>query len=349
MILSRSPTDTLRNEGCTLTGVLSVTGFIDDAVTVIHGPSGCTHHNASLLHASLAEIDEVQIPCFLSSNILEEEVIFGGEDALMHTLDAAEARSPSLICVVSTCIADTIGDDCAALCRQKRRMPVIHIPGAGFLGGGFSEGIRNALTSLLTLTDSDSSTDDDGVLIVGEKNLEYEAEENFSEVCRLLSLLDLAPGIRFVRRVPVSDCQKIGSAPVAILREPSLQPVGSILSSRFNTRIISGFPVGTEGTVDFLQELGDHAGIDPCSAIHDEEGLIADLYSSYDDLRCESVRLNREGADPTIIMAAESAINSLGMKIGSDGSPLPLPFDPPIGISGTRRMLNAWRRSLSRA
>ncbi|WP_255331958.1 nitrogenase component 1 [Methanocalculus taiwanensis] len=347
--MSRSPIDTLRNEGCTLTGVLSVTGFMEDAVTVIHGPSGCTHHNASLLHASLAEIDEVHIPCLLSSNILEEEVIFGGEDALLHTLDAAEARSPSLICVVSTCIADTIGDDCAALCRQKRSMPVIHIPGAGFLGGGFSEGIRNALTSLLTLADSDSSTHDDSVLIVGEKNLEYEAEENFSEICRLLSLLDLAPGIRFVRRAPVSDCQKIGSAPVAIMREPSLLPVGSILSSRFNTHVIPGFPVGTKGTSGFLQKLGEYTGIDPRSAIHDEEGLIADLYCSFDDLRCESIRLNRAGADPATIMAAESAINSLGMKIRSEGYPLPLPYDPPIGISGTRRMLNAWRRCLSHA
>lgn len=349
MILNRSPIDISRSEGCTLTGVLSVTGFLEDAVTVIHGPSGCTHHNASLLHASLAEIDEVQIPCFLSSNIVEDEVIFGGEQALLKALDAAEARDPSLICVVSTCIADTIGDDTAALCRQKRGMPVIHIPGAGFLGGGFSEGIRNALVALLNLADETGEGAHDEVLIVGEKNLEYEAEENFNEITRLLSLLDLSPGIRFVRHSSVSDCQKIGSAPMAILRESSLQPVGSILGSRFHIPIIPGFPVGTDGTSGFLQQLGKCTGIDPGSALRDEEGLINDLYSSFDDLRCESVRLNRAGADPQTVSAAESAFGALQMKEMSGGHLLSLPYDPPVGIAGTRRMLNSWRRSLSRA
>ncbi len=349
MILNRSPIDISRSEGCTLTGVLSVTGFLEDAVTVIHGPSGCTHHNASLLHASLAEIDEMQIPCFLSSNINEEEVIFGGEQALLDALDAAEARDPSLICVVSTCIADTIGDDTAALCRQKRGVPVIYIPGAGFLGGGFSEGIRNALAALLNLADGTEERADDEVLIVGEKNLEYEAEENFKEITRLLSLLDLAPGIRFVRKTSVSDCQRIGSAPMAILRESSLKPVGSILASRFNIPIIPGFPVGTDGTSAFLKQLGACTGIDPGPALRDEEGLINDLYSSFDDLRCESIRLDTAGADPQTVSVAESALRALQMKVVSGGHLLPLPYDPPVGIAGTRRMLNSWRRSLSRA
>ncbi len=349
MILNRSPTDISRSEGCTLTGILSVTGFLEDAVTVIHGPSGCTHHNASLLHASLAEIDEVQIPCFLSSNIVEEEVIFGGEQALLDALDAAEARDPSLICVVSTCIADTIGDDTAALCRQKRGVPVIHIPGAGFLGGGFSEGIRNALSSLLNLADETGERAGDEILIVGEKNLEYEVEENFQEIARLLSILDLAPGIRFVRKVSVSDCRSIGSASMAILRESSLQPVGSILGNRFNIPVIPGFPVGTDGTSGFLQQLGEYTGIDPGPALRDEAGLISDLYCSFDDLRYESVRLNRANADPQTVSAAESALGALQMKEVSGGHLLPLPYDPPVGITGTRRMLNSWRRSLSHA
>ncbi|KUK68709.1 MAG: Oxidoreductase/nitrogenase, component 1 [Methanomicrobiales archaeon 53_19] len=349
MILSRSPTDTLRSEGCTLTGVLSVTGFLKDAVTVIHGPSGCTHHNVSLLHASLAEIDEVQIPCFLSSNIHEEEVIFGGEKALLHALDAAEARDSSLICVVSTCIADTIGDDIAALCSQKRSVPVIHIPGAGFLGGGFSEGIRNALSSLLNLAEADDMRSDDGVLIVGEKNLEYEVEENFREVSCLLSLLDLAPGIRFVRKASVSDCRNIGSAPATILRAPSLQSVGSLLRSRFGMSVIPGFPVGPDGSIRFLEDLGDSLGVDPRPAIRDAEGMVADLYTGFDDLRDTAIRLDCSGADPATVSAARSVLHELRMKEASSGVLLPLPFDPPVGIAGTRRMLHSWRRCLSRA
>ncbi len=197
MISKHSPTDISRSEGCTLTGVLSVTGFLEDAVTVIHGPSGCAHHNASLLHASLAEIDAADLPVLISSSLSEEEVIFGGEGALAHALDIAASLDPDLICVISTCIADTIGDDCAALCRQKREMPVVYIPGAGFLGGGFSEGIRNALMSLLPLSSGADQTDDAGVMIVGEKTWNMRQKRTFtkSSDCSLFLISTLVSGL----------------------------------------------------------------------------------------------------------------------------------------------------------
>ena len=349
MISSRSPTDISRSEGCTLTGVLSVTGFLDDAVTVIHGPSGCTHHNASLLYASLAEIDSFGLPRFISSNVLEDEVIFGGEDALLHAINSAESQNPALICVVSTCIADTIGDDTAAVCRRARDVPVVYIPGSGFLGGGFSEGIKNALLGLLSLSTPVDHNPDEGVMIVGEKNLEYEAEENYAEVSRLISLLDLHPGLRFVRGISAPACQRLGKAPLAVLRESSLQPVGQALRERFGTSVISGFPIGPKGTLHFLRSLGESVGIDPLSAIRDEEGLLEDLYATFSDLSGFSVRIDPKSADPSSIAVAESVIRVLGMKEEVSGHLLPVPYDPPIGTSGTKRMLHSWRRSLSRA
>ena len=44
-----------RLEGCTLTGALSVTTEVTDGVTIIHGPAGCSQHNASLLLATLLD------------------------------------------------------------------------------------------------------------------------------------------------------------------------------------------------------------------------------------------------------------------------------------------------------
>ncbi|RQD80141.1 MAG: oxidoreductase [Methanocalculus sp. MSAO_Arc1] len=344
------PTDISRSEGCTLTGVLSVTGFLEGAVTVIHGPSGCTHHNASLLHASLAEIGDLEVPRLVSSNLQENEVIFGGEAALEEALRAADELRPGLICVVSTCLADTIGDDTAALCREKRSTPVVHIPGAGFLGGGFSEGIKNALRSLLTLSSRQDRISRDGeVLIVGEKNLEYEAEENYCEVARLLSLLGLHPGIRFVRRMTASDCARISSAPLAILRDPGLIEVGSDLTRRFGTTVLPGFPVGPDGTLRFLKDVGEAAGINPLEAIRDEEGRLDDLYARFDDLVGAEIRIDSHHADPAAVAAARTVIRQLNMTESETGTPLRLPFDPPIGTEGTKRMLHLFRRCLGRA
>ena len=349
MILNHSHTDISRNEGCTLTGVLSVTCFLQDAVTVIHGPSGCTHHNASLLHASLAENDCLDIPLLVSSNVSEEEVIFGGEGALMKAISSAESYNPSLICVVSTCIADTIGDDTRAVCRQARDVPAIHIQGSGFLGGGFSDGIRNALLSLMELSSPDTNSNDDSIMIVGEKNLEYEAEENFTEVARLLSLLDIDSGLRFVRRMPAADCCEIGSARFAILRDSSLDPIGSALSSRFGTEVISDFPIGLEGSLRFLRQVGDLAGIDSLTAIRDEEGMQDDLLATFSDLCGIPVSIDVTKADPGVLLAVRSVMNSIGMTEDPSGIPLPLPFDPPIGTTGIRRTLRSWRRCISRA
>lgn len=349
MILNHSHTDISRNEGCTLTGALSVTCFLQDAVTVIHGPAGCTHHNASLLHASLAENDCSDIPLLVSSNVSEEEVIFGGEGALMQAIRSAESYNPSLICVISTCIADTIGDDTAAVCREKRGVPVVHIPGSGFLGGGFSDGIHNALMRLMDLSSPDISSPDDSMMIVGEKNLEYEAEENYAEVSRLLSLLGIDSGLRFVRRMPANDCSRISSARYAILRDPSLYPIGSALSSRFGTGIISGFPIGLEGSLRFLRQAGEVTGIDSYPAIRDEEGMQEDLVVSFSDLRGIPVSINASLADPGVLGAARTVMNSIGMVEEEPGIPIPLPFDPPVGTTGIRRMLQSWRRCISRA
>ena len=82
MILNPLPLDTCRFEGCTLTGALSVTTHVRDAVTVVHGPKGCTHHNFSLLHATCLDNDSIIIPNMVSSNLLDTDIVFGGEPAL---------------------------------------------------------------------------------------------------------------------------------------------------------------------------------------------------------------------------------------------------------------------------
>jgi len=132
-----SPSNSSRFEGCTLTGALSVLTEVRDAVSVIHGPAGCTHHNFSLLHATLLSNDRLEVPRLLSTRLTENGIIFGGEEALETTLARALSLSPASVFVLSTCIVETIGDDVAAVCAKDRGIPVIAVPTAGFLGGVF--------------------------------------------------------------------------------------------------------------------------------------------------------------------------------------------------------------------
>ena len=67
------------------------------------------------------------------------------------------------------------------------------------------------------------------VNLIGEKNLEYEVKQNFCEVKRLISLLNLTVNLRFAHDITRSDIDRLPLASVNILREPVLSGVGDHL------------------------------------------------------------------------------------------------------------------------
>jgi nitrogenase molybdenum-iron protein alpha/beta subunit len=112
--LKNWPTNSSRTEGCTLTGALSVSTSIADGLTIIHGPDGCVHHNASLLHALWHESEEGLFPRIYSTSMTEADVVFGGR-RLVETLHAQ--RLPGIICV-PLMRAAAIGDDVSSVCDR---------------------------------------------------------------------------------------------------------------------------------------------------------------------------------------------------------------------------------------
>ncbi len=65
--------------------------------------------------------------------------------------------------------------------------------------------------------------------IIGEKNLEYEVDENFAEVLRLLTLLKIPVNLRFLHNSTMSDISRLGAARLNILRDEDLRSVGEQL------------------------------------------------------------------------------------------------------------------------
>ena len=248
MISNPLPLNLSRFGGCTLTGALSVTTQVKDSVTIIHGPKGCTHHNFSLLHATVSDNDGVTIPDLISTGLSESDIIYGGEGALERTLDAVAGPDVGGIFVLSTCIVDTIGDDVAAVCRKDQGVPVLPVPSGGFLGGTFRNGVNNALNAIADTAEPCSK----GfcVNLIGEKNLEYEVEENYAEVTRLLTALGIPVNLRFVRDCSMTDITRLGAARLNILRDNELLCVGERLYQRFGTSFIPSFPTGLAGTIE---------------------------------------------------------------------------------------------------
>ncbi len=330
-----------RTEGCTLTGALSVTMAVTDGITIIHGPDGCVHHTTSLLHALQVDHDRLFSPVILSSSLTESEIIFGGEEALGNAIRKAAARNPGLICVLSSCVSAAIGDDVGAVCASSSAPDIIVVPTGGFLGGGFSDGVEQALLALSVFGPNDQDADGT-VTLVGEKNLEYEADAHHRELSRLLSLLGVRIRLRFVRDVSARDLVQLGSGSLNILRDPGLIEVGDSFRRRFGTPCIPSFPVGFSGTLRFLDQVGNELGIDSRTAVKKERQNQERLIGKFSDLKDTIVSL--DGLSPSALPFAEELVHRLDLCTGRGGPRLPIPDPLPVGTAGLSRLLHRWRR-----
>jgi nitrogenase molybdenum-iron protein alpha/beta subunit len=321
-----------------------VTTQVRDAASIIHGPKGCAHHNFSLFHATLLGNEQASLPDLVSSALGESDIIFGGEDALARSIQSVCERDVRAVFVLSTCIVATIGDDVEEVSCREWPVPVIPIPTAGFFGGMFQDGVNNALIALADLPEPSPVCP--CVNIIGEKNLEYEVEENYAEVVRLLTLLGLPVGIRFVHDLSLDDLTALGAAQLNILRDPSLVPVGDHLRQRFGTPYVPSFPTGLSDTLAFLDSVAAACGIDAKRATGIEQALQAEVLADFADIGDIQGVFSGPVTDPGSSRAAREAADALHIRISGNGNAHPLPVHPVVGTSGVRRMLHRWRRAI---
>ena len=332
--------------GCALGGSLAVTSFIRDGITIIHSPQGCAHQMFSAYHAMAADSDTFSIPKVIVSNITNREVIFGGEEALLEALDRADAKNPALISVVTSCVPETIGDDVEGVCASHAAADkIVYVPASGFLGGSSQDGENIALISISKRV-SPSEIVPRTAVIIGEKNLESEVEENYAEVCRLLSRLGISVSLRFCRNISAADIIKLGTADFFIIRDERVEEAGRTIAENFGRPYVSSFPSGLSGCVRFIREAGLACGISEAEiedAVSAEEAYQAEQLSIFKELSGMKVSLGFEPFAGCHAVARE-AMQRLNIHEAADGMEIKLPFYLPVGLSGVLKMLYLWRR-----
>jgi nitrogenase molybdenum-cofactor synthesis protein NifE len=137
---------------CVFCGSRVVLYPIADAVHLVHGPMGCAAYTWDI-RGSLSSGPELHRISF-STDLREEDVIFGGEPKLKRALGRLiEEYSPAAAFVYATCIAGLIGDDLGAVCAAASReygIPVIPVRSEGFKGSK-NDGYRAACEALRNL------------------------------------------------------------------------------------------------------------------------------------------------------------------------------------------------------
>ena len=336
--------------GCALGGSLAVTSFIRDGITIIHSPQGCAHQMFSAYHAMAADSDSFSIPKVIVSNITNREVIFGGEEALLEALDRADAENPALISVVTSCVPETIGDDVEGVCASHAAADkIVYVPASGFLGGSSQDGENIALISISKRA-CPAEVVPRTAVIIGEKNLESEVEENYAEVCRLLSRLGITVSLRFCRNISAADIGLLGTADFFIIRDERVEEAGVDIANRFGRPYVSSFPKGLSGCVSFIREAGLACGISEAEimeAVSAEEAYQEEQLSIFRELSGMKVDLGFEPFAGCHAVARE-AIERLGIVEDAGGMEIKLPFYLPVGLSGVLKMLYLWRREKRR-
>ena len=116
-----------------------------------------------------------------STNLREEDIIFGGEGKLARAIDELVARHrPPLVIVYSTCIVGIIGDDLEAVCKQaahRHGIPVLPVKSSGFAGNK-SDGYQAACEVILRIMQESPPVPEEqrhGINYLGDYNIAGEA------------------------------------------------------------------------------------------------------------------------------------------------------------------------------
>ncbi len=164
---------------CVYCGARVVLNPVADAIHLVHGPVGCASYTWDI-RGSLSSGSELYRNSF-STDLREQDIIFGGEKKLARTIDELVAKYQSkLVFVYSTCIVGVIGDDLAAVCKAaagRHNIEVIPVESSGFIGNK-SAGYRAACEALLKLidpVDRHEAAASDSINYLGDFNLAGEA------------------------------------------------------------------------------------------------------------------------------------------------------------------------------
>lgn len=138
---------------CTLGGVLATITNVYRAIPIIHAGAGCGSNQMLSFrsgggHQGVGYVGGMLTP---STNLAEDEVVFGGEAKLRNQIKATiELMDGDLYVVADGCIAGMIGDDVDAIVREFdcSEKPVVSVKAAGFSGNTYT-GYENVLGAII--------------------------------------------------------------------------------------------------------------------------------------------------------------------------------------------------------
>ncbi|MFA7343277.1 MAG: nitrogenase molybdenum-iron protein alpha chain [Terrimicrobiaceae bacterium] len=129
---SRTTPGLITQRGCTYAGCRGVViGPIHDILHITHGPIGCGYYSwltRRNMAKSVNEGDTNYLQYAMSTDMLEEQIVFGGEKKLKQAIqEAYDIFKPKAISIYATCPVGLIGDDVHAVAKEMKETLGINV------------------------------------------------------------------------------------------------------------------------------------------------------------------------------------------------------------------------------
>ncbi len=248
---------------CGLTGIIWLHRKIQDAFFLVVGSRTCAH-----LIQSAAGVMIFAEPRFATAIIDERDLagLADCNDELDRVVTRLLERRPEikLLFLVGSCPSEVIKLD---LSRAASRLSGRVAPGVRVLnysGSGiettFTQGEDACLASLVPSLPALSADAPTSLLVVGA--LADVVEDQFSRLFASLGLGSAEAPVRFFPPRHASDLPAVGPNTRFLLAQPFLADTARALESIGAQRLPAPFPLGVEGTTQWLQAAATAFGID---------------------------------------------------------------------------------------
>ncbi|MDR0813061.1 MAG: hypothetical protein LBO63_03520 [Oscillospiraceae bacterium] len=254
---------------CALGGALTTLAGLNRVVPIVHAAGGCAAglsgvYSTAAGYSGTGYCGGNMMP---TTNIAENNVVFGGEDRLAEQIEnTLFAMDGDLYVVVTGCQVEIIGDDAKAIARQYADKNVIGVSTPGFLGNTLRgyDAVVSALAEFVIAPQEKKDPKTVNILgVVPGHDVFYRG--NLEEIKRLLWLIGVRANTFFSVTDTVEDIRGYGDAALSVVLAPNvgILPAEKIQDVHGTPYILSEIPVGPSGTAAFLRQVGAAVGADP--------------------------------------------------------------------------------------
>lgn len=277
---------------CAFWGAYDVFSYFDDLVLLVHGTAGCTANRHFL--TSMGQMDNCDKRSHHTTDMKENDIIFGGEQKFMDSLEEVMKKNPDKnVAVLTNCCTDIIGDDvegCIESLPDEDRKRVIFMNTGGYSGKTYRDGTENAFRLLAEKLYSFGRSKDREQK--GSVNLftrrwlwDPTKKKEIDEIKRDLGLIGLKMNEVFDHGFNMERLEKMSEADVNVSLCPfysrgffdQLRTLGGI------DYVDSSAPIGLEATMRWLEDIARKLSMDISYIYENEE--ISELFRMRDELR----------------------------------------------------------------